>query len=251
VREVRTFVRAASDVFELTPQLPLTAGRASDCEIVLDDDLASREHCRFELVGDSVFVVDLGSRNGVLVNGLKVNARQELHHADQVTAGRSQLMVLRQAHEPRVAGDSRRPPQRTSSSFDMTGQGSVFEILSGAAKVAITNGDLPGAESSAANLFLTLRANLGRGSVPPERYRVDAIDLALDLAERSGDPIWLERVLELNVAASSLLASDLAERLASLAARIGVPRSLGEYLALARQKGGEAEPSAQVLSRLE
>ena len=239
------------DVFELTSQTPLTAGRASECEIVLADDLSSREHCRFELLGDRVFVVDLGSRNGVLVNGLKVANREELHHADQVTLGRSQVMILRQAHEPRVATDSRRPPRRTASSYDMTGQGSVFEILSGAARAAMSSGDLVGAESSTVNLFLTLRSHIGRGTVPPERYQEEAVDLALDLAERSGDPVWLDRVLELNVAASSVLSSIVAEGVASLAARIGVPRSLTDYLALARAQGGEDEPSAQILSRLE
>ena len=71
MRQVRTFIKHRGQVRELDPDTPLVAGRAERCALVLDDELASRAHCRFELQGDDVVVVDLQSRNGVLVNGLR------------------------------------------------------------------------------------------------------------------------------------------------------------------------------------
>lgn len=43
-------------------------GRDEDCDIVLQDPLVSKRHVRFE-AGDGVEVVDLGSANGVVVDG--------------------------------------------------------------------------------------------------------------------------------------------------------------------------------------
>jgi len=95
-RQLRTFVCYGAQSLELHEGESIVAGRSGQCDLVLDDDLASRAHCRLELVGGRVFVEDLGSRNGLLVNGLKAERRQGLHHGDQVTAGRSALTVLRQ-----------------------------------------------------------------------------------------------------------------------------------------------------------
>src|SRR5688572_475061 len=47
-----------------------TLGRdARRCDVVLQHHAVSREHARIDLLADGAFVEDLGSRNGVLVNG--------------------------------------------------------------------------------------------------------------------------------------------------------------------------------------
>jgi len=47
-------------------------GRSASCNVVLDDNDASSQHCRIEVVEDGVRVVDLGSTNGTLLNGAKI-----------------------------------------------------------------------------------------------------------------------------------------------------------------------------------
>lgn len=47
-------------------------GSASDCSIVLYDQMASRLHASVEVTPDGVWVRDLGSRNGTYVAGVKV-----------------------------------------------------------------------------------------------------------------------------------------------------------------------------------
>lgn len=51
---------------------PVILGRSAGCEIWIEDGLVSRHHCRFEPRGDDWFVVDLESRNGIYVDGQRV-----------------------------------------------------------------------------------------------------------------------------------------------------------------------------------
>jgi pSer/pThr/pTyr-binding forkhead associated (FHA) protein len=53
----------------------LTVGRASDCDLVLGQDEVSRRHAQFRRSGDRYEVLDLGSVNGTLVNGKRVDHR--------------------------------------------------------------------------------------------------------------------------------------------------------------------------------
>src|SRR5262245_1046046 len=47
-------------------------GRSTSCEIVLDDPLVSRRHAMITVSTNEVVLEDLGSVNGVYVNGAKV-----------------------------------------------------------------------------------------------------------------------------------------------------------------------------------
>jgi predicted component of type VI protein secretion system len=49
----------------------MTVGRLSDNDIVIDYPAVSGHHCKLSLIGDSYFVEDLGSTNGVFVNANK------------------------------------------------------------------------------------------------------------------------------------------------------------------------------------
>ena len=61
-------------------------GRSRDCDIQLDDPNSSRRHAEVRREGDAWVVVDLGSTNGIKVNGSRV-AEAELHPGDEVTLG--------------------------------------------------------------------------------------------------------------------------------------------------------------------
>jgi len=63
------------------------AGRAETSDIVLGGEQASREHAVFERRWDGVFLADLGSRNGVLVNGAPVTGPRRLRDGDSVQLG--------------------------------------------------------------------------------------------------------------------------------------------------------------------
>ena len=51
-------------------------GRSRDCDIVLDDSNVSRRHAEIRPRGDGWTITDLGSTNGVRVNGRDVRANE-------------------------------------------------------------------------------------------------------------------------------------------------------------------------------
>jgi pSer/pThr/pTyr-binding forkhead associated (FHA) protein len=63
-------------------------GRAHDCDVALPDPLVSHRHCVLACDEDGWFIVDLGSRNGVFVNGERVQ-RRALRDGDELRVGDS------------------------------------------------------------------------------------------------------------------------------------------------------------------
>ena len=47
-------------------------GRGTDCDVVIQDLKASRRHCQLTRREEGFLLEDLGSRNGTLVNGVKI-----------------------------------------------------------------------------------------------------------------------------------------------------------------------------------
>lgn len=69
-----------------------TLGRKPDNDIHLDDPTVSGTHCVFLLL-QNVYVEDMNSTNGVLLNGKKVSKRQ-LENGDIVRIGRHELKFV-------------------------------------------------------------------------------------------------------------------------------------------------------------
>jgi pSer/pThr/pTyr-binding forkhead associated (FHA) protein len=74
----------------------LTIGRAAGCGVSLPDDtFVSSVHARvYESDGD-IFVEDLGSTNGTLVNGAPLTAATQLRKGDRIQVGQTVLEAAR------------------------------------------------------------------------------------------------------------------------------------------------------------
>ena len=70
----------------------LYVGRAPDNGIVVNDPATSRRHARFEMRGQDFLVVDLGSANGTLVDGVRV-VEQVLANGMVITMGQNEFVV--------------------------------------------------------------------------------------------------------------------------------------------------------------
>lgn len=68
-----------------------TIGRSRDCDVVLDDANVSRRHAEVRPRGDGWIVSDLGSTNGVAVNGVRIEQAQVLRPGDRVEVGTTTL----------------------------------------------------------------------------------------------------------------------------------------------------------------
>jgi hypothetical protein len=79
----------------------LIVGRDPACDVTHEDDLLSRRHAEFIASADSVTVRDLGSRNGIYVNGLRT-AERPIYPGDVVQIGPLRILY---AHHIQAAGN--------------------------------------------------------------------------------------------------------------------------------------------------
>jgi FhaA, N-terminal domain/FHA domain len=77
-------------------QRRVVIGRSRDCDIQLNDSNASRRHAELRQEGASYWIVDLGSTNGMEVNGKRVK-RAKLRDGDTVTIGSTEVTFGREA----------------------------------------------------------------------------------------------------------------------------------------------------------
>ncbi len=85
----------AGHIFRLHPDVTLV-GRDPSCDIVLDDEAASRQHAKVRVVeGEdkrNTFVLhDLATENGTFVNDEEI-AKHELSDGDRILIGRTKLV---------------------------------------------------------------------------------------------------------------------------------------------------------------
>ncbi|HEV2975896.1 MAG TPA: DUF3662 and FHA domain-containing protein [Solirubrobacteraceae bacterium] len=97
VEEARAGRRSLALVTVAGRRLPIpprgaTLGRSRDCDIVLDDSSISRRHAEIRPAGEGWTVADLGSTNGVRVNGRTVASATALRTGDRVELGSTEIV---------------------------------------------------------------------------------------------------------------------------------------------------------------
>src|SRR5262245_64482821 len=71
----------------------LLIGRHGECDIQLNSRKVSRRHCCLALVSDYLVVRDLGSTNGIRINGERV-LEGRLRGGDELTVGNFRYQVV-------------------------------------------------------------------------------------------------------------------------------------------------------------
>ena len=74
---------------------PVIVGRSPSADIVIGAGYVSARHARFSLMGQNLFVEDLGSTNGTLVNGQRIVEPVALNNNDVVNVGDVSIRVRR------------------------------------------------------------------------------------------------------------------------------------------------------------
>ena len=74
------------------PQGDTLVGRSATCHVTIEDPLVSRQHARFRIEGARATVEDLGSRNGLIINGRNVKGIADLSDGDRVRIGTQELV---------------------------------------------------------------------------------------------------------------------------------------------------------------
>jgi FhaA, N-terminal domain/FHA domain len=70
---------------------PVTIGRLPECAVAINDSNISRRHAEVRAGATAYLVVDLGSTNGTMINGVKISGEQRLRDGDIISVGATHL----------------------------------------------------------------------------------------------------------------------------------------------------------------
>jgi VWFA-related protein len=79
---------------EFTLTGSLVIGRKPPCDLAIADDREiSRKHCQLTLEEGAIQILDLGSTNGTMVNGVPISGRHRLQHDDIIRIGKTEIRL--------------------------------------------------------------------------------------------------------------------------------------------------------------
>lgn len=76
----------------VVPPRGAVLGRSRECDVVLDDSSVSRRHAQLRPQGEDWTLEDMGSTNGVRVNGSPVRAPRVLRPGDRIELGSTEML---------------------------------------------------------------------------------------------------------------------------------------------------------------
>src|SRR5580658_7915544 len=91
VQVARYRLRFVLQEFDL-PRGATIVGRSLECHLTIDDPLVSRIHARITVGDDGACIEDMGSRNGVRVNGSPIRGLTALRSGDRARIGTQELI---------------------------------------------------------------------------------------------------------------------------------------------------------------
>jgi len=218
-------------------------GRAAGCQLSLDDPLVSRHHAALTVEGKMVTVEDLGSRNGVKVNGDLISGRYSVQHNDQLVIGAQELKYLSRLDNMGVT--LVQPATQRVPTFGLLG------ILADKA-FALGRGDE--AERLLTELLDQVLSDLEAGrEVKPELFDRSA-EYAMKLASATASARWVEYVFRAFGALRRPCPAGIVDELYTLVRRIDRLNlgALRTYIEVLRDNSGTLGPTERFLvSRIE
>ena len=68
-------------------------GRSKICNLYFDDKRMSRQHFVLEWDGQDMYVTDLDTTNGTLLNGVRITKQRRLNQGDKISAGSVEMAI--------------------------------------------------------------------------------------------------------------------------------------------------------------
>jgi predicted component of type VI protein secretion system len=205
-------------------------GRSPECQLSLDDPLVSRKHALLVVSPESVLIKDLGSRNGVVVNGTKIDTSRVLLDGDRIVIGSQEMTIMSRpatvgpqfvrrittgaqtlssvarphSLEPaaikihpdaiKIPSDPAREVTRDPKRVDS------FPLLSTLADKALALGRPEDAERILSSLMLEVLNNAQRGDALPSETVDQAAQYGVRLANATSKGSWVDYVITLYAA---------------------------------------------------
>ena len=246
-------------------------GRSTECQLSLDDPLVSRKHARLVVTDDAIFVEDLGSRNGVLVGGVRIEGRRRVEDGERITVG-GQDMVVIDALADRTRGGGP-PPSRggyvtyagpmTATSLqavrgeppdEHSKKADAFRLLGGVADKALALGRHEEAERILSSLLGQLLESARGGTKLPVEVLDQAGRYAARLAGATSKGTWVDYVIELYSLNERVLPALVVDELYAVMRKVSAPSLalIRDYLEVLRGVAPGLSPTERfLLQRIE
>lgn len=232
-------------------------GRSTECQLSLDDPLVSRRHAVLKVRRDGVSVADLGSRNGVLVNGTKISGERELAAGDKVGIGSQEMVLHASADAPHAASSGeevyRRATQTLGAAYVMDLRSAVeglmpppvatpsrpsatpiadpptaeasrsvasFQLLGGVADKALQMGKAEDAERILQVLLTDVMSRAREGQALEASVTEPASRYAARLASATGKAAWVDYVFELYRRSRRVLPAPIVDELYTVVRKV-------------------------------
>lgn len=89
----------------------INIGRGPENDVILNNEMISRNHCRIYAEGNDYYIVDLRSKNGTYVNGRRITGEHRLADNDKVVIGSERIPWQSYVNKyMRKVGINRKPP---------------------------------------------------------------------------------------------------------------------------------------------
>ena len=237
--------------------------RSSDCSLAVDDPLVSRRHAVLHVTADGVAAEDLGSRNGITINGERSVGTQPLKHQDRVTIGSQELVLLEVGQRDRdrratglmlvcpscrlpvppddmrcphcgtvtqneAAAGARQTIELTHSPLapvaeEETRRVSAFQLLASIADKALALGRPDDAERILSNLLGEFLHKAQSGKPPAADSIRDAVRYALRLADLTAKPRWVDWIFQIHQTTDQLMSAETIDALYALVRKVKHP----------------------------
>lgn len=240
-------LRYQSHDLEIPPG-EFVVGRSGDCQLALEDPLISRRHAAFVASTERLSVEDLGSRNGVKVNGVRIHGRVDLKAGDLVAIGSQDLVVI-------VVADRVEEPRRPAVTMtsEVGDPGHSLALLSGVIDKALAMSRNEEAEKILQNLLSDTLMAITAGRRDPNTL-ADATKYALRVAEATGRHSWIDWVFTAHHLSQRVLPTQTVDELYTLVRKVRYPvtQAVKNYVAALRERTAQMSPTERfALQRIE
>ncbi len=242
-------------------------GRNASCQLSLDDPLVSRRHAVFMVHADAVTVEDLGSRNGVSVNGERITGRVLLRPGDRVQIGSQEMLLVAGAAEavrtatrnplkmtlPNVQQPAltTKPPSASDPDpeLSMVRRADAFNLLGSVADKALAMGKHAEAERILAGpLADVIEASRAGKRITPSLLD-QAARFSARLATSTGKGAWADYVIELYQSQGRIVPAPVIDELYNAFRRVSAIDlgRLREYVGQLRDQLAQFGPAERFL----
>lgn len=263
----RVWLRFGDHDVELA-QGETVVGRSPRCQLVIDDGLVSRTHAKIVVNRGSVTIEDLGSANGVIVNGERLQHPRVLTSGDQILLGKQSLLLLvSQSSEPPHAGrmhartisslpvpDSK--PQRIGEpekpeKTEATRKGDAIDLLGSVVDKMLSLGRGDEAERMIATYLRNLLQVAKTRAEVEQRVAEKAANYAVLIAIATGKGTWVDYAFDLYSVVKRPLPAPIVDRLYESLRKLSPVSANGfrQYLAVLRAEEAQFGPSERFLLR--